>query len=128
MKGHGYFMKIKKIIDNKFNVGKVNKEKLLLKNFHFSGMKSEDFCEIYSYRFPVYEYKGHIVLYCELMLDKDTSDLSIYVFDKNNRLFAPFYYSEYGSYDKILNVININIISKLAELGISGATKMVEYK
>lgn len=109
-------MEIINITDNELKLAKINKEKLLSKNFHFYSIRDEDECEIYSYRFPVYEYNGYIVLNCELLINIHSGDLAVNVYDRNNRLFAPFYHLEYGNYDRLLSVIKRNILIKLGEL------------
>lgn len=84
----------------------ITKEWLLSNGFRFNRLFSDEESEVYTYRFPVYKYDGFSVLDCELKIMLGGNKVLIDVYDYNtiNR-YAPFYYQEYGSYDKILEGI-----------------------
>ncbi|MDE6253326.1 MAG: hypothetical protein K2M78_11965 [Lachnospiraceae bacterium] len=106
------------VTDNIFKIQKIDKEKLLSNNFHLYSIRGENASELYYYRFPVYKYKNYPVLNCEILINICLEYLVVNVYDKNNRLFAPFYYSQYGNYEKILCIIRNNIFIKLSDMGI----------
>lgn len=97
---------ILKDIRRNYKKDNITKEWLLSNGFRFNRLFSDEESEVYTYRFPVYKYDGFSVLDCELKIMLGGNKVLIDVYDYNtiNR-YAPFYYREYGSYDKILEEI-----------------------
>ena len=103
-------------VDNKKYVKQnISKEWLIANGFHYNKILSNEDGEVYTYRFPVYKYEGFIVLECELMARLDEGDvlINVYEYSTTNK-YAPFYYQEYGNYDKMLECI----WTKINKLGI----------
>lgn len=95
-----------KDIRRNYKKDNITKEWLLANGFRFNRLFSDEESEVYTYRFPVYKYDGFSVLDCELkiMLGRNKVLIDVYDYNTINR-YAPFYYQEYGSYDKILEEI-----------------------
>lgn len=97
----------------------VTKEWLLNNGFYYNRLFSDEETEIYTYRFPVWKYNKFTVLECELQVMPDKKEVNINVYDYNtNNKYAPFYYCEYGNYNKMLKEINSKINTVLNRLGI----------
>ncbi len=95
-------------------------EKWLISNgFTYNRLYSDEEIEVYTYRFPVYKYGIFAILDAELKVVVGENCIQINVFDHNtiNR-YAPFYYCEYGNYDKVLKIINNNIRKQVDKFGI----------
>ena len=60
--------------------------------------------------------RGRIIAYT------DTKEIKIDVMDNNYASYAPFYDTEYGNYEPIMEKINKNILEEFTKLGI------IEYK
>lgn len=98
---------------------KVTKKWLLQNGFQFNRLFSSEESEVYTCRFPVYEYGEFITLECELMVDRSTGEVKINVYDNNTRSrYAPFYVYQYGSARPILTKIHKRIKRKIKALGI----------
>ncbi|WP_285945795.1 hypothetical protein [Thomasclavelia cocleata] len=107
-------------VDNKKYVKQnISKEWLIANGFHYNKTLSNEDGEVYTYRFPVYKYEGFIVLECELMAKLDEGDvlINVYEYSTTNK-YAPFYYQEYGNYDKMLECIWTKINKVIKKLGI----------
>lgn len=107
-------------VDNKKYVKQnISKEWLIANGFHYNKILSNEDGEVYTYRFPVYKYEGFIVLECELMAKLDEGDvlINVYEYSTTNK-YAPFYYQEYGNYDKMLECIWTKINKVIKKLGI----------
>lgn len=107
-------------VDNKKYVKQnISKEWLIANGFHYNKTLSNEDGEVYTYRFPVYKYEGFIVLECELMAKLDKGDvlINVYEYSTTNK-YAPFYYQEYGNYDKMLECIWTKINKVIKKLGI----------
>lgn len=98
---------------------RLTKNQLLSKGFRFSRAFSDDKNEVYTYRFPVYKYEKMIILECELrvLLGEDEIYINVYDYNTNDR-YAPFYYCEYGNYNRMLKEINGKIKNELKKLQI----------
>lgn len=97
----------------------VNKKWLQKHNFMYNKNYSDDETEVYSYRFPVYKHESYTVLECELSVVFGDPTVIINVYDYGSTAkYAPFYYAEYGVWDKMLTVIWRNIDRKLKQLDI----------
>ena len=95
---------------------KTTKDDLYSKGFHYNKLMSDE-TDIYSLRFPVHRYKKYTTLECELIVELQTGEISINVFNYGtNERYAPFYHLEYGKYE-ILEVINKNIEEQLKKIG-----------
>ena len=98
----------------------ITKKWLLAHDFVYNRILSDESekLEAYSYRLPVYRYNMYTTLECEFTIILGESNIRVDVFDYGTRdRYAPFYYCEYGNYDKILNIIMNNIKKKAKQLG-----------
>ncbi len=95
----------------------MTKEWLLSNGFYYNRLFSDDETEVYTYRFPVYKYNKFTVLECELkvILGNDVINVNVYDYNTHDK-YAPFYYYEYGNYDKILKEISEKIENALNKL------------
>lgn len=109
----------KNMAETKYKLPNTSKQWLLSHDFHYNRLFSDEEIEVYTYRFPVYKYEKFTVLECELsvILGNDNITINVYDYGTNNR-YAPFYYAEYGNYNKMVEIIWNNINKLLAELGI----------
>lgn len=117
-------------VDNKKYVKQnISKEWLIANGFHYNKTLSNEDGEVYTYRFPVYKYEGFIVLECELMAKLDKGDvlINVYEYSTTNK-YAPFYYQEYGNYDKMLECIWTKINKVIKKLGIKEEDLKCWYK
>lgn len=98
----------------------VIKEWLKSNGFCYNRIFSDEENESYSIRFPVYKYVNATTLECELIitLGKDEVNVDVYSYE-TREIYEPFYYYEYGNYEKLLKVIWKNIDDKLRQLGIT---------
>ncbi len=92
---------------------------LISHDFTYNRLYCNEEIEVYTYRFPVYKYGIFTILDAELKIITGENGIQINVYDHNtiNR-YVPFYYCEYGNYDKVLKIINNNIMKQLVKLGI----------
>lgn len=106
--------------NNKYIKSDVTKTWLIQNGFRYNKNLSTEESNVYTYRFPVYKYeKITTVLECELTLFIEDGTIAINVYDYGtNDKYAPFYYCEYGNYDKMLKIINEKISRELKKLGI----------
>lgn len=97
----------------------IDKKWLLENGFRFNRLFSDEETELYTYRFPVWKYNKFTVLECELrvILGEEKIDVNVYDYNTNDK-YAPFYYCEYGNYDKILKEIDRKIETVLKRLSI----------
>lgn len=103
------------ITQTKYKKKNITKDWLLSNGFRYNRLFSDDETEAYTYRFPVHKYDKFTVLECEFRVVLGEKDISINVYDyATNNKYAPFYYCEYGNYDKLLKEINekINVVLK----------------
>ena len=107
------------IAHTKYIKKNITKEWLLSNGFRYNRLLSDDKIETYTYRFPVHKYNKFTVLECELrvLLGEDNILINVYDYATNDK-YAPFYYCEYGDYDKMLKIINEKISRELKRLGI----------
>lgn len=101
------------ITQTQYKKKNITKEWLLTNGFRYNRLLSDDKTEVYTYRFPVYKYNKFTVLECEFKVISGEDIISVNVYDYNtNDKYAPFYYCEYGNYDKMLKEINekINLV------------------
>lgn len=98
----------------------LTKQWFLANNFRYNKSFSDKDTEVYTYRFPVFRYSIYITLECELRAIVGENKIQIDVYDCNTRdKYAPFYYCEYGDFDRILKTIEARIRKELNKLGIS---------
>jgi hypothetical protein len=95
---------------------KTTKDDLYSKGFRYNKLMSDE-TDIYSLRFPVHRYKKYVTLEGELLVELQSGEISINVFNYGtNERYSPFYYQEYGRYE-ILNPINKTIEDQLKKIG-----------
>lgn len=107
------------ITKTKYRKKNITREWLLSNGFHYNRLLSDDESDVYTYRFPVHKYNKFTILECELKVVLGEEIISVNVYDYNtNDKYAPFYYYEYGNYDKMLKEINRKIESVLKKMNI----------
>lgn len=104
---------------NQYKKQGMTKDWLLSNGFRYSRVLSTDDAPVYTYRFPVYKYKSMTVLESEIsvILGEDSVKLNVYDYGTNDK-YAPFYYCEYGNFDKMLKIIWKKIDTVLNKLQI----------
>lgn len=104
-----------------YKLSNTSKQWLLSHDFVYNRLYSDKEIEVYTYRFPVYKYDIFVVLDAEFKIILGENDIQINVYDHNtSNRYAPFYYCEYGKYNKVLEAINNNIRKQLDKLGVKG--------
>lgn len=83
------------------------------------GFKYDNDDDKYTYTFPVLRYDKMTVLRGRITAYTDTNEIQVDVTDNNFTLYAPFYNTEYGNYDVILNKINKSILNEFSKLKIT---------
>ena len=78
--------------------------------------------ERYVYNFVISKYGKSIVLCGRIIAYTDTKEIKIDVITHNYATYAPFYDTEFGNYEPIMDKINKNILKEFKKLGI------IEYK
>lgn len=107
------------ITDTIYKKPNMTKKWLLSNGFCHNSLLSDGETQVYTCRFPVYQYKDFAILECELRAIAGENVIRVEVFDcGTNSRYAPFYYYEYGNYDKILKIIWKNINQMLRKLGV----------
>ena len=102
----------------------ITKNWLISNGFRYNRLLSDEGIEIYTYRFPVLKHDKFTVLECELRTELNSSEIKINVYDYNtNSKYAPFYYCEYGTYNKLLEEIHNKISKKLKDFQIERIKK-----
>lgn len=93
-------------MQEKYYKKNISKEWLSINGFRYCKKLSDEKTNIYTYRFPVFKYEKMIVLECELDICIEDGEVKLNVYDYGtNDKYAPFYYCEYGNYDKMLKII-----------------------
>lgn len=103
----------------RFRKQNMSKQWLLTNGFRYNRIFSNEDYEVYTYRFPVYRCESFVVLECELRVIVGEDNILVDVYDYNTiNKYAPFYYNEYGNYDKMLKEIWDKISKKIEKLHI----------
>lgn len=98
--------------ENKYMLKEKNPQKLGFRKSYIIGDEP-----IYTYRFPVYSYLGKTVLQCEIMLNKDTGDIRVDVYDMDHESFHMFY--DVKPYcEKLIKEIDYKIQKEFKKLGV----------
>lgn len=93
-------------------------EWLLSNGFRYNRLFSDEE-DVFTYRFPVHKCERFVILECELRVVLGEQRVFIDVYDRNSiHRYAPFYYSEYGNYNKMLDDIWLKINTELKRLKI----------
>lgn len=89
-------------------------------DFHYDKYMSDKDVPAYSHRFSVYKYEGLTLIDGVVTIwPTDNNMIRINCYEHNTRnLFARFYYWEYGTDDKYMNIINGRVLAKMKELNI----------
>ena len=95
---------------------KTTKDDLYGKGFHYNKLMSDE-TDIYSLRFPVHKYKKYTTLEAEIIVELQSGDVIVNVFNYGtNERYSPFYVQDYGRYE-ILGSINKAINEQLKRIG-----------
>ena len=87
-----------------------------LRRLGFRQLKNTDE-NLWQYTFPVYKYAQIPTIDCVISVDLPTGNVLLNVYS-NGAIYAPFYNNYCGNHDKILNIINNNILHELEKLHI----------
>ena len=113
-------MKIKK--PNRLIYSNFIIDKGLLQNLKNVGFliycKSKEDGTFLAKRFTVLRYNKHPVLIGEIVVNNDSGDFVVNVYDTQGNAYAPFYYDRYDSHTAILNKIFGRINCELKKIGI----------
>lgn len=113
------------LVNNKYK--KNNITKAWINKFNFYKITIDDE-EAYRYTFPVFKYYNSPILDCEITIFTSDGEVKINVYDHGTKSrYAPFYYIEYGNYDKVIKKINKEINKKLKEFGIEKVNEHDKY-
>lgn len=109
-----------KLIDKTFIKNDVTKSWLRNNGFHYNRIFSTDEEQIYSYRFPVYQYRSYVTLECEILICINDGRVQADVYDYGTRdKYDPFYYEEQDAYKNIIKIITSRILSQLEDFEIT---------
>ena len=95
----------------------MTKDWLISNGFRYNRLFSGEDADVYTYRFSVFKYDCFTVLDFKAILGESTITIDVYDTNTINR-YAPFYYQEYGNYDKMLKEIREKINHTITKLGI----------
>lgn len=87
---------------------------------------ADDDCKYYRYKFPVHKHNGHMILECELVVNRKSGEVFIDIYDNNKELYVPYYNREYGNYKPLLASINKEVMKEFKRIGIE--EKIIEEK
>jgi len=91
--------------------------------FKYKHNMSDSENTVYDYIFPVYRYHAIISLEARFLLHRESGIVVIDVFDTNTHgIYGPWYYDPSGIYNKIIRIINRNILKEMKKMHI------VKYK
>lgn len=99
----------------------ITKKWLLDNGFRYCRSFSDYEIDTYVKRFPVYKYNNEtVILEGELRVALGDNRIFLNVFNAGHELekYAPFYYSEYGNHEKVLEIIWKNFNKVLNKIGI----------
>lgn len=102
------------IYQNTYIIQDNSPQHLLDLGFH----KYYDSEERYVYNFTVLKYEKMVALRGRIIAYKDTKEIKIDVMDNNYAIYAPFYDTEFGNYEPIMEKINNRILEEFKKLGI----------
>lgn len=83
------------------------------------GFKYDESEEKYVYKFTVLRYEKMTVLRGRITAYTETNKIQIDVMDNNFTPYAPFYNTEWGNYDEMINKINKIILIEFQKLKIT---------
>lgn len=106
------------VVNNTYKLSNTSEENLKKLGFRYDRTTSDNETTNYIYRFSVYKYQSKTLLDCEISVNTDTKLLNINVYQQDGNIYRPFYYSEFGGYDPILDIINNNILNEFKKLHI----------
>ena len=95
----------------------ITKDWLFKNGFKYNKFLSANNNDIYTYTFPLLQYKNSIILECNLCLHYPEGILLVNVYKSGTtELYAPFYNREYGNFD--CSKIDNKITTILKKLGV----------
>ena len=106
------------IANNTYKLSDTSEEHLKELGFRYDRATSDNDITNYVYKFSVYEYAGKSLLDCELIVNVNTKLVSVNVYQQNGSIYRPFYYTDFGRKDTIVDIINGNVKKGLRRLGI----------
>lgn len=107
---------MEQLINKKYKI--LHPSEIKLKRYGFRKIRSIDEEEnMWKYSFPVYKYKHRIpTIGCIITVLLPSGEIKLDVLS-NGSLYGPFYNKEYGNHEKIMKIINSNILHELSKLG-----------
>ena len=106
------------IINNTYKLSNTSEENLKKLGFRYDRNTSDNNTTNYIYKFSVYKYEGKSLLDCELLINVDSKIVTTNVYEQSGSIYRPFYYTEFGGHDIILDIINNNILNEFKKLHI----------
>ena len=95
---------------------------ILTNNLYSLGFRKvsfyDDECKYFKYKFPVYKYKGRMVLECEIVVNGKTGEVVTNIYDDNHSVYTPYYDREFGNHEEMIDKINKEILAEFKRLGI----------
>lgn len=89
-----------------------------LRSYGFRHQIADSSSNYYVYKFPVEKYNKCTILECRVLVDSNSGDVRLDVYDNWGNMYPPFYYNGYGNYKPILHRINSIIFSEFKKLNI----------
>ena len=106
------------IINNTYKLSNTSEENLKKLGFHYDRNTSDNNTTNYIYKFSVYKYEGKSLLDCELLINVDSKIVTTNVYEQSGSIYRPFYYTDFGRKDTIVDIINGNVKKEMRKLGI----------
>ena len=106
------------VINNTYKLSNTSEENLKKLGFRYDKSTSDNDTTNYIYKFSVYKYQSKSLLDCELLVNTNTKIVTTNVYEQSGSIYRPFYYTEFGGHDPILDIINNNILNEFKKLHI----------
>lgn len=105
------------ITNQKFKMKNISSKKLSSLGFRQSS-KPDDNNTYYTYKFSAYKNDSETVLWGQITICLETNAITVDVYNIDYTTYRPFYFTEYGNYEPLLNKINSNIMGVFKKLDI----------
>lgn len=108
---------VKQHLENNYILNDISEKKLKELGFRRYNTMSTEETSYYIYKFPVYKYLGRATLECEIIIDSNTGEIRIDVYDMDHDVFPAFYNTQ--KYEqKLIEDIRRNILKEYKKLGL----------
>ena len=106
------------ITNDIYKISDTSEDHLKELGFRYDRATSDNDITNYTYKFSVYEYGGKSLLDCVLLVNVGTKLVTVNVYQENGSIYRPFYYTDFGRKDTIVDIINGNVKKEMRKLGI----------